>query len=143
MYYVNARVSSLGQELQSQINQLENVGYDIVFSEKFTGTSRTSGILKLLKTCKQGDTFTVTLLDRFVSSRIDVISTVKKLSENGVRVHSMNMGVIEDTPPGRLIFHIFSAFAEFERDLIFEQTKGGKEIAKQKALVAMLEITNN
>jgi DNA invertase Pin-like site-specific DNA recombinase len=42
------------------------------------------------------------------------------------------MGIIEDTPTGRLIFNIFSSFAEFERDLIIERTKEGKEIAKQK-----------
>ncbi|MEK4181664.1 recombinase family protein, partial [Aeribacillus sp. FSL K6-1121] len=49
-----------------------------------------------------------------------------------VKVHVLNMGLVENTPTGRLIFNVMSAFAEFERDLIVERTQEGKEIAKQK-----------
>jgi DNA invertase Pin-like site-specific DNA recombinase len=80
-----------------------------------------------------GDTLIVTKLDRFARFAIDGISIIKQLFERGVKVNVLNMGVIEDTPTGRLILNIFLAFAEFERDLIVERTKEGKEIARQKA----------
>ena len=54
------------------------------------------------------------------------------LIEKGVRINVLNLGVIENTSTGRLIFTIFSAFADFERDLIVERTQEGKEIAKQR-----------
>jgi DNA invertase Pin-like site-specific DNA recombinase len=133
MNYGYARVSTRGQELQSQINQLENAGCEVVFSEKFTGTkAERQEFKKILEALKEGDTLTVTKLDRFARSTIDAITTVKDLFERGVRVHVLNMGIIEDTPTGRLIFNIFSSFAEFERELIVERTKEGKERARQK-----------
>jgi DNA invertase Pin-like site-specific DNA recombinase len=80
----------------------------------------------------EGDTLTVTKLDRFARSTTDALSIVKDLFDRGVKVHVLNMGIIENTPTGRLIFTIFSAFAEFERDLIVTRTQEGKEIAKQR-----------
>lgn len=62
----------------------------------------------------------------------DAIEVVEKLFDNGVRVHILNIGIVEDTPTGRLIFNIMSAFAQFERDMIVERTQEGKAIAKQK-----------
>ncbi|EOP59344.1 hypothetical protein IIW_04899 [Bacillus cereus VD136] len=77
-----------------------------------------------------GDTLVVTKLDRFARSTVDAIQTVKTLFEKGVKVHILNMGLIEDTPTGRLVFNVMSAFAEFERDMIVERTQEGKAIAK-------------
>ena len=132
MNYGYARVSTQGQDLNSQIQQLENAGCDVVFSEKYTGTRfDRQEFQKLLKKLKSGDTLTITKLDRFARSTIDAITTVKELFEKGVKVNVLNLGIIENTPTGRLIFNVFSAFAEFERDLIVERTKEGKEIAKQ------------
>src|SRR5699024_4853425 len=54
-----------------------------------------------------------------------------KLFDMGVRVHVLNMGIIENTPTGRLIFNIMMSFAEFERDMIVERTQEGKLMAKQ------------
>lgn len=62
----------------------------------------------------------------------DALSTIKFLFEKGVRINVLNLGVIENTSTGRLIFTIFSAFADFERDLIVERTQEGKALAKQK-----------
>lgn len=55
------------------------------------------------------------------------------LLDRGVKVHILNMGLVENTPTGRLIFSVMSAFAEFERDMIVERTQEGKAIAKTKA----------
>ena len=56
---------------------------------------------------------------------------LKELFENGIKVHVLNMGFVEDTPTGRLILSVMLAFAEFERDMIVERTQEGKAIAKQ------------
>src|SRR5699024_2299591 len=69
--------------------------------------------------------------DRFARSVRGGIEVIKDLFERGVRVHVLNMGVIENTPTGRLIFNIMMSFAEFERDMIVERTQEGKMIAKQ------------
>jgi DNA invertase Pin-like site-specific DNA recombinase len=133
MKYGYARVSTKGQDLQAQINALKEEGCEMVFSEKITGTkAERTEFQKVIEMLAEGDTLTVTKLDRFARSTSDALSIVKDLFKRGVKVHVLNMGIIEDTPTGRLIFTIFSAFAEFERDLIVSRTQEGKEIAKQR-----------
>jgi DNA invertase Pin-like site-specific DNA recombinase len=75
----------------------------------------------------------VTKLDRFARSTVDAITTMKEQFQRGVKIHVLNMGVIEHTVTGRLILTIFSGFAEFERDMIVERTQEGKAIAKLQA----------
>ena len=74
----------------------------------------------------------MTKLYRFARSTQDSLNTITLLFEKGVRINVLNRGIIENTSTGRLIFTIFSAFADFERDLIVERTQEGKELAKQK-----------
>ena len=74
----------------------------------------------------------VTKLDRFARTTKEGIEIVKELFDRGVKVHVLNMGLIEDTPTGRLILSVMLAFAEFERDMIVERTQEGKAIAKQR-----------
>jgi DNA invertase Pin-like site-specific DNA recombinase len=81
---------------------------------------------------KEGDTLAVTKLNRFARSIVNGIQSVKELFGKGVKVHILNLGLVEDTPTGRLIFNIMSSFAEFERDMIVERTQEGKAIAKQR-----------
>lgn len=123
----------MGQDLEAQIEQLEANGAEIIYSEKFTGTKKERpAFTRLLANLKAGDTLIITKLDRFARSTVDAIMTVKELFSRGVRIHVLNMGMIEDTVTGRLILTIFSGFAEFERDMIVERTQEGKAIAKQK-----------
>ncbi|AXY25507.1 resolvase [Suicoccus acidiformans] len=132
MIYGYARVSTYQQDLQSQLNQLEQAGCEKIFQEKFTGTKiERTQFNKLLETIEQGDILVITKLDRFARSTSGALETIKTLFDKGVTVHVLNMGVIDNTPTGRLIFTIFSAFAEFERDLIVERTQEGKALAKQ------------
>ncbi len=129
--YGYARVSTLNQDLEAQIQTLTKEGCEEVYSEKFTGTKFDRPKFKeLLSVLETGDTLVVTKLDRFARSAENAISTIKMLFEKGIKVHVINMGVIEDTPTGRLMFNIMSAFAEFERDMIVERTQEGKAIAK-------------
>ena len=74
----------------------------------------------------------VTKFDCFARSTQDALNTIKYLFEKGVRINVRNLGIIENTSTGGLIFTIFSAFADFERDLIVERTQEGKKIAKQR-----------
>jgi DNA invertase Pin-like site-specific DNA recombinase len=132
MKYGYARVSTQGQDLTAQVEALKAEGCAKIFQEKFTGTTKERPQFEaLLSTLKKGDTLTVTKLDRFARSSIDALSTIKDLFEQGVKVHVLNMGLVEDTPTGRLIFTIMSGFAQFERDMIVERTQEGKAIAKQ------------
>lgn len=130
--YGYARVSTGGQELESQLQALKNERCDQIFSEKFTGTKMDRPEFnKVLALLKEGDTLIVTKLDRFARTAADGMKTVKELFKRGIRVHILSMGgIIEDTPTGRLIFNIMSSFAEFERDMIVERTQEGKAIAK-------------
>lgn len=131
MKYGYARVSTLHQDLESQIQTLQKEGCEEIYSEKFTGTKADRPkFQELLSILETRDTLVVTKLDRFARSTVDAIQTVKTLFEKGVKVHILNMGLVEDTPTGRLVFNVMSAFAEFERDMIVERTQEGKAIAK-------------
>lgn len=133
MKYGYARISTVGQNLESQIRALEKEGCDKIYKEKYTGTKTDRPVFnQLLNNLKKNDTLVVTKLDRFARTTSEGISTVKDLFERGVKVHVLNMGLVEDTPTGRLILNIMLSFAEFERDMIVERTQEGKLIAKQK-----------
>lgn len=133
MKYGYARVSTRHQDLEGQLRHLEEERCDKVFFEKITGTkSDRPEFQKLLQEIQTGDTLVVTKLDRFARSTQDALNTIKYLFEKGIRINVLNLGIIENTSTGRLVFTIFSAFADFERDLIVERTQEGKEIAKQR-----------
>lgn len=132
MKYGYARVSTLHQDLEAQLQALEKEGCDKIYSEKFTGTKTDRPkFQELLSRLQKDDTLVVTKLDRFARTTKEGIETVKELFERGVKVHVLNMGLVEDTPTGRLILSVMLAFAEFERDMIVERTQEGKAIAKQ------------
>lgn len=132
MKYGYARGSTIGQDLQAQINMLKNEGCETIYTEKFTGVkTERKEFNKLLGILEVGDTLVVTKLDRFARSVRGGIEVIKSLFDLGVRVHVLNMGVIENTPTGRLVFNIMMSFAEFERDMIVERTQEGKMIARQ------------
>ena len=112
---------------------MEDERCDRIYFEKITGTkSNRPEFQKLLQEIQTGDTLVITKMDRFVRSTQDALNTIKFLFEKGVKINILNLGIIENTSTGILIFTIFSAFADFERDLIVERTQAGKEIAKQR-----------
>ncbi|BFH61134.1 recombinase family protein [Paenibacillus azoreducens] len=138
--YGYARVSTVGQSrhgnsLEHQVNQLLSEGVDqsFIFVDNFTGSKMDRPqFTKLLQILKAGDTLVVTKLDRFARSTVEGEKIVKNLIERGVRIHILNMGILDNTPTSILIRTIFFAFAEFERNMIIERTAEGKAIAKQK-----------
>lgn len=114
------------------MKMLEAENCDLIYTEKFTGTKMDrKEFNKLLNVLEEGDTLVVTKLDRFARSVQGGIEVIRQLFDTGVRVHVLNMGVIENTPTGRLIFNIMMSFAEFERDMIVERTQEGKMMARQ------------
>ena len=135
--YGYARVSTSsqyknGNSIEEQEEKLIASGCDEVIKEAFTGTKTDRPELKKLwQRLNEGDTFVVTKLDRFARTAIDGVKTVQELMERGVKVHILNMGLVEDTPMGRLILTTMLAFAEFERDMIIERTQAGKELARR------------
>lgn len=132
MKYGYSRISTIEQDLRSQMKMLEAENCDLIYTEKFTGTKMDrKEFNKLLNVLEEGDTLVVTKLDRFARSVQGGIEVIRQLFDMGVRVHVLNMGVIENTPTGRLIFNIMMSFAEFERDMIVERTQEGKMMARQ------------
>lgn len=133
MKYGYCRVSTAGQSLESQEKSVIEAGAEIVFKDTYTGAKMDRPQFQILmKNLKEGDTLIITKLDRFARSTLEGTKIIKDLFERGITVNILNMGVIENTPTGRLIFNIFLAFAEFERDMIVERTQEGKMIARQR-----------
>lgn len=132
MKYGYARVSTAGQDLETQIQKLTSEGCAKIYSEHFTGTTKERPeFRKLLDELQTGDTLVITKLDRFARSAEDAIHIIKKLLNDGVKVHVLNMGLVDATPTGKLILTIMSGFAEFERDMIVQRTQEGKAMAKK------------
>lgn len=138
MKYAYARVSTRkqfrdGNELAEQIAKLEEAGFDELVIEEFKGaTTKRPCLDALISRLQSGDTLLVTKLDRFARTTADGSALINDLLNRGVSVHILNMGLIDNTPTGKLITHILLAFVEYERDLIVERTQVGKEIARSK-----------
>lgn len=136
MIYRYARVSTRGQakdgnSLEAQENALRMAGATVIYADAFTGTKTHRPELdKLMVLLQAGDTLIVTKLDRIARSATQGIELVQSLLDRGITVHVLNMGLLDNTPTGKLIRNIMLAFAEFERDMIVERTQEGKAIAK-------------
>lgn len=138
MIYGYARVSTKGQakdgnSIVGQIKVLKEAGAQKIFCDSFTGTKMERPEFDKLKAVlKSGDKLIVTKLDRFARSAAQGSCLIETLIQTGVTVHILNMGVMDDTPTGKLIRTIMLGFAEFERDMIVQRTQEGKEIARSK-----------
>ena len=137
MIYGYARVSSTmqardGNSLEEQVSALEKYGCQCIIKEAFTAkTMERPQFQKLIGKLKEGDTIVVTKLDRFARTVVEGVQTVRELFERGIKVHILNMGLIENTLTGNLILTVMLGFAEYERGMIIERTQLGKSVAKQ------------
>ncbi|MCH4007140.1 MAG: recombinase family protein [Eubacterium sp.] len=131
-----ARVSTRGQaregtSLEAQEEALLAAGADKVYKEAFTGTRVDRPELqKVLSELKTGDTLIVTKLDRIARSAAKGSELVTDLLNRGVKVHILNMGLLDNSPAGKLVLTVMLAFAEFERDLIVDRTQEGRIMAR-------------
>ncbi|MBR4234915.1 MAG: recombinase family protein [Clostridia bacterium] len=137
MIYGYARVSTAtqgrdGNSLEEQVAALTAYGCQEIIQEAFTGkTMERPAFQALLAKLTASDMLVVTKLDRFARTAIQGVQTVRELFERGVKVHILNMGLVENTLTGNLILTVMLAFAEYERGMIVERTQSAKIALRQ------------
>ncbi|MFD2937099.1 recombinase family protein [Spirosoma flavum] len=131
-----ARVSTLDQHLDLQLNALRSAGCELVFQEKISGASTDRPELqKLLQQLRSGDEVVVWKLDRLGRNLSHLVELVTQFEEKGVAFSSVQDKIDTSTPAGKLIFHIFCSLAEFERAQTRERTMAGLVAAKLKGKI--------
>lgn len=132
-----ARVSSTGQSLELQLEQLKAAGCEKIYQEKKSGRSTTNRLEleRALDQLRPGDILTVTRLDRLARSVPDLYAIVADLNESNVHFRCLQQGAIDTTTPtGKLMFGVLGCVAEFENDLRAERQREGIERAKEKGV---------
>ena len=134
MIYGYARVSTVGQDLTVQKKALKNSGVDAksIYAEKYTGpTTDRPQFNALMAILKAGDTLTITKLDRLARNTREALDVIETLLDKDVTINVLNLGQIENTSIGRMIYTILLSVATLERDMIVERTQEGKAYAKK------------
>src|SRR5690606_18847018 len=128
-----ARVSTLGQDLQNQLDKLEVAGCQKIFAGKHSGKedSNRQKLKELLDYVREGDTVVVTKLDRLGRSLSQVLATIDQLHQNGVSLRALdqNLDTRDDSPIARAMVQLLGMFAELERNFIVTRTQEGKAAA--------------
>ena len=128
-----ARVSTDEQNLDSQRDALKAAGCEKIFTDQISGTkAQRPGLEEALSHLRPGDTLIVWRLDRLGRSLRHLIDTVTDLQEEGVDFKSLTEAIDTTTSGGKLVFHIFGALAEFEREIIRERTRAGLSAARAR-----------
>jgi DNA invertase Pin-like site-specific DNA recombinase len=128
-----ARVSTTDQHLHLQQDALKNAGCLKIFTDTISGsTTERKGLDEALEFLRSGDTLVVWRLDRLGRSLKHLIETVTLLQEKSIGFKSLTEQIDTGTSGGKLIFHIFGALAEFERNLIRERTNAGLLAARAR-----------
>ena len=128
-----ARVSRKDQRLEPQRDALLADGCERVFEEKISSRETERGALReAFDYCREGDVLVVARLDRLGRSLRELIDLVGELEGRGVGFRSLKESLDTTTAGGRLIFHVFGALAEFEREIIRERTMAGLEAARAR-----------
>ena len=129
-----ARVSSVGQNLESQLVALKEYGCTKIFQEKVSGTS-TKGrdqLKQCLDFVRESDEFVVTRIDRCSRSVLDLQLIVKQLDEKGVSLAATEQSINTKTPEGKCFLNMLSVFSEFETNLRSERQKDGINANRHK-----------
>lgn len=131
--YGYARVSTRKQDYSDQVDELikNGVPAENIYAEKYTGTKKDRPeFTKLKNKLVGGDELVVAKLDRLGRKTSDVINFLDTCGKRDITVNILNMGKLDNTPNGKLMRNIVSAFAEYERDMIVSRMEEGKEYAK-------------
>jgi DNA invertase Pin-like site-specific DNA recombinase len=127
-----ARVSTIDQNLALQRNALTEAGCGKIFTEQMSGAVADRPALHdALEFARSGDTLVVWKLDRLARSMKQLIETIEKLRIRNIGFRSLTEALDTTTAQGLLVFHMFSALAEFERSLIRERTRAGLAAARR------------
>lgn len=128
-----ARISTQEQNLDLQKDALNKAGCEKIYEDTISGAkANRPGLDECLAYARPGDTVVVWKLDRLGRSLKHLIETVQALDERGVGFKSVQENIDTTTPGGKLVFHVFGALAEFERDLIRERTNAGLAAARAR-----------
>lgn len=128
-----ARVSTDDQNLNLQLDNLKNVGCEKIYQEKISGSKKDrEQLTEVLNFVRAKDTLVVWKLDRLGRSLKDLIAIVNMLQKKGIHFKSIQEGFDTSTSGGKLIFHIFGALAEFEKEVIRERTQAGLKAARAR-----------
>src|SRR5512134_1474101 len=123
-----ARVSTADQTLALQKDALEKAGCDRVFTDTASGAkAERVGLADAVAYAREGDILVVWRLDRLGRSLKHLIETITSLNERGIGFKSITESIDTTISGGKLIFHIFGALAEFERDIIRERTQAASQ----------------
>ena len=126
-----ARVSTRDQSPTLQLDALNAAGCDRVFQEQASGAQRDRPQLKAaLEYVRAGDTLVVWKLDRLARSVRQLVETAEDFQKRDIGLKVLTQQIDTTTPGGRLVFHVFAAMAEFERELMLERTHAGLVAAK-------------
>ncbi|AUH70623.1 recombinase family protein [Legionella sainthelensi] len=128
-----ARVSTDDQNLNLQHDALKNAGCEKIFDDQITGGKiQRPGLNAILEFARAGDVIIVWRLDRLSRSLKDLIEMIALLDSKKIGLKSLNESIDTSSSSGKLIFHIFGALAEFERNLIRERTHAGLTAARAR-----------
>ena len=131
-----ARISTHDQTLALQLDALEKAGCEQIFTDRVSGTkAERKGLTDALSHLREGDTLVVWRLDRLGRSLRHLIDTITDLAERGIGFKSLTENIDTTTSGGKLVFHIFGALAEFEREIIKERTMAGLKSARSRGKV--------
>ncbi|HID8920446.1 TPA: recombinase family protein [Klebsiella michiganensis] len=127
-----ARVSTSDQNLDLQKNALVRAECELIFEDTASGkNAKRPGLRKAIRRLRPGDSLVVWKLDRLGRSVRDLITLVSELQERGIHFRSLTDSIDTSTPAGRFFFHVMSALAEMERELIVERTRAGLAAARE------------
>jgi DNA invertase Pin-like site-specific DNA recombinase len=133
MFIGYARVSTTDQPLDLQKDALEKAGCERIFTDTASGAKQERvGLDEALSYVRKGDTLVVWRLDRLGRSLPHLIETITGLENRGIGFKSLTESIDTTTSGGKLVFHIFGALAEFERDIIRERTQAGLTAARSR-----------
>lgn len=128
-----ARVSTDDQNLHLQRDALEKAGCQVIYEDKASGKNTERPELEAcLKALRSGDTLVVWRLDRLGRSLGDLVKLVTTLEEQKIGFESLQEKIETTSASGKLVFHVFAALAEFERNLISERTRAGLKAARAR-----------
>lgn len=128
-----ARVSTTEQNIDLQTDALQKAGCEKIITDCISGSvTERVGLIRLKNELRRGDTLVVWRLDRLGRSLKDLIKWVEWFDENGIAFISIHEAMDTSTTTGKLMFHIFGALSEFERNLIRERTRAGMEAARAR-----------
>lgn len=131
-----ARVSTSDQDQALQLDALQAAGCDRIFTDHASGAlNARPGLDEVLDHARSGDVLVVWRLDRLGRSLRHLLEVVQDLGDRGVTLRSLTESIDTSSPGGKLVFHVFGALAEFERDLIRERTMAGLAAARARGRV--------